>query len=196
MELSWTETRSKFKLPLRVVGWCLWRSLQQRVRKCQRFKQERDEARREVVRQNVELTRQRQRLDELRNRLRKLEAENRWLRGPVSLAGRSAAGIAQVRFADDPFSDQSGKGSRFASVGVRVEDFLGVAGNPAATARLDNDSPLADAAWRREPGGAVGRGRRSGLDRRSFESDRAGKGVGGVGRACFAAAAAGRNPQT
>jgi hypothetical protein len=79
MELSWTEVRSKSKWPLRVVGWCLWRRLRRRTRKCQQFRRQRDEARQVVARQNVELARQREQLCDLQNRLRKLEAENRRL---------------------------------------------------------------------------------------------------------------------
>lgn len=79
MQLSWTEVRSKFKVPLRVVGWCLWRSRQRQVQKCQRFKRQRDEARREIDRKDAELARQREQLGEWQNRWRKLEAENRRL---------------------------------------------------------------------------------------------------------------------
>jgi hypothetical protein len=114
MGLLWTEVRSSYKLPLRVVGWCLWRSLQLRVRKCQRFKQQRDEARLEVVRQEVELARQQERLDELQNRLRKVEAENR----------RLAA--APCRLPDDPPLKSHQYGVRMICLAVNLARVVGL----------------------------------------------------------------------
>ena len=186
----------EFKVPLRVVGWCLWRSLQRRVRKCQHFKRQRDEARREVARQDVELARRQEQLGELQNRLRKLEAENR----------RLAA--VPCRLPDDPPLESHKYGLRMICLAVNLARVVGLRPSERALkifwGGLESSSPfpigrqfaLADASWRSPPGGAFGGGRRSGLDGRSFQPDRAGKGVGGVGRACFATAAAGRDPRT
>lgn len=114
MGLSWTETRANFKPPLRVVGWCLWRRLQRQVQKCRRFKQQRDDARREVARQNVELARQQDKFDELRNCLRKLETENR----------RLAA--APCRLPDDPPLESHKYGVRMICLAVNLARVVGL----------------------------------------------------------------------
>jgi hypothetical protein len=114
MQLSWTEVRAKFKLPLRVVGWCLWRRLQRQVRKCQYFKQQRDDARRKVARQNVELARQQEKLDELQNRLRTLETENR----------RLAA--APCRLPDDPPLKSHKYGVRMICLAINLARVVGL----------------------------------------------------------------------
>jgi hypothetical protein len=49
MELSWTEVRNNFKTPLWVVCRCLWLKFQRCKCASERFKQQRDEARREIV---------------------------------------------------------------------------------------------------------------------------------------------------
>lgn len=79
MASSWTKFRAKCKSPSWVVGWGLWRSRQAQARKCERLKQERDEARREVARKDAEFQQQQGQIHELQNRVRKLEAENRRL---------------------------------------------------------------------------------------------------------------------
>ena len=114
MPLSWTKVRAEFKVPLRVVGWCLWRSLQRRVRKCQHFKRQRDEARREVARQDVELARRQEQLGELQNRLRKLEAENR----------RLAA--VPCRLPDDPPLESHKYGLRMICLAVNLARVVGL----------------------------------------------------------------------
>jgi len=111
---SWTEVRSRFKLPLRVVGWCLWRRLQRRVRKCRCFKEQRDEARREVARKDVELERQQERLSELQNRLRELDAENR----------RLAA--APCRLPDDPPLESHKYGLRMICLAINLARVVGL----------------------------------------------------------------------
>lgn len=114
MGLSWTEVRSNCKLPLRVVGWCLWRSLQQRVRKCQRFKQQRNEARREIVQQGIELARQQEQLCDLQNRLRKLETENRRLVA------------APCRLPDDPPLESHKYGLRMICLAINLARVVGL----------------------------------------------------------------------
>ena len=114
MGLSWTEVRSKFKVPLRVVGWSLWRSLQRRARKCQRFRQERDEARRQVAQKNVELARQQEQLCELQNRLRDLEAENRRL------------ATAPCRLPDDPPLESHKYGLRMICLAINLARVVGL----------------------------------------------------------------------
>jgi hypothetical protein len=114
MESSWTEVRSKFKLPLRVVGWCLWRRLQQRAGKCQRFKRQRDEARREVARQEVELARRQEQLGELQNRLRKLEAAHQRLVA------------APCRLPDDPPLEAHKYGLRMICLAINLARVVGL----------------------------------------------------------------------
>ena len=114
MQLSWTEVRSKFKLPLRVVGWCLWQRLQRQVRKSQHFKQQRDDTRRKIARQNVELARQQEKLDELQNRLRTLETENR----------RLAA--APWRLPDDPPLKSHKYGVRMICLAINLARVVGL----------------------------------------------------------------------
>lgn len=114
MSLSWTKVRAKFKSPLRVVGWALWRSLQRLKRKCQGFKQQRDEARQEVARQNVELARRQEELGELRRRLRTLEAENQ----------RLAA--APCRLPVDPPLESHKYGARMISLAVNLARVVGL----------------------------------------------------------------------
>jgi hypothetical protein len=114
MESSWTEVRSKFKLSLWVVGWCLWRRLQRRERKCQHFKQQRDEARQEVAKRDVEIARQREQLCELQNRLRKLEAENRRL------------AEAPCRLPDDPPLGSHKYGLRMIRLAINLARVVGL----------------------------------------------------------------------
>jgi len=114
MGLSWTEVRSKFKLPLRVVGWCLWRSLQRQVRKCHRFKEQRDEAKREVARKEAKLARQQEQLCQLQNRLREVEAENR----------RLAA--APCRLPDDPPLESHKYGLRMICLAINLARVIGL----------------------------------------------------------------------
>ena len=111
---SWTEVRSKFKSPLRVVGWCLWRSMQQRVQKCQRFRQQRDEARRAVAQKEVELARQREKLCELQDRLRELEAENRRLTA------------VPCRLPDDPPLESHKYGLRMICLAINLARVVGL----------------------------------------------------------------------
>ena len=114
MALSWTKVRSEFKSPLRVVGRCLWRSLQRRERKCQRFKQQRDDARGEVARQNVVIARQEEQLCELQNRLRQQETENR----------RLAA--APCRLPDDPPLESHKYGLRMICLAINLARVVGL----------------------------------------------------------------------
>ena len=114
MGLSWTEERSKFKIPLRVVGWCLWRKWQRRVRKCERFQQERDEARRDAAQKVVELARQQRQIGELQDRLREQEAENR----------RLAA--APCRLPDDPPLASHKYGARMICLAVNLARVAGL----------------------------------------------------------------------
>jgi hypothetical protein len=88
--------------------------LRRRTRKCQQFRLQRDEVRREVARQNVELARQREQLCELQNRLRKLEAENR----------RLAA--VPCRLPDDPLLESHKYGLRMICLAVNLARVVGL----------------------------------------------------------------------
>ena len=114
MALSWTEVRAKFKSPLRVVCRCLWQRFRRCVRKCERLKQERDEARREVARQDVEIAGQQEELSELRDRVRKLEVENRRL------------ATAPCRLPDDPPLESHKFGLRMICLAVNLARVAGL----------------------------------------------------------------------
>lgn len=111
---SWTKFRSECKSPLRVAGWSLWQSRQRQRRKCQRLKQQRDEARREDARKDVELQRQREKICELENRVRKLEAENRRL---VE---------APCRLPDDPRLEGHKYGARMICLAIHLARIVGL----------------------------------------------------------------------
>lgn len=114
MALSWTKVRSEFKVPLRVVGWCLWRSLQRRTQKCERLKHQRDAARLEVARQDAKIAQQQEQLCELQDRLRKLEAENRRLVA------------APCRLPDDPPLESHKYGLRMICLAVNLARVVGL----------------------------------------------------------------------
>jgi hypothetical protein len=114
MESSWQEVRGECKVPLRVVGWCLWRKLRRRERKCHLFKRQRDEARREVVRQSAEIAKRDEQLHALRDRLRKAAEENR----------RLAA--APCRLPDDPPLRSHKYGLRMICLAVNLARVIGL----------------------------------------------------------------------
>jgi hypothetical protein len=114
MELSWTKVRSKFKMPFRVVGWCLRRRLQRQMRKCQLLKQQRDEARREADHKDRRIASQQDELGKLKNRLRTLEAENR----------RLAA--APCRLPDDPPLKSHKYGLRMICLAINLARVVGL----------------------------------------------------------------------
>jgi len=90
------------------------------VRKCRRFKRQRDEAWREIARRDVELARQREQLCELQNRLRESEAENR----------RLAA--THCRLPDDPPLESHKYGLRMICLAINLARVVGL--RPSARA--------------------------------------------------------------
>lgn len=77
MPISWTNVRSKFKSPLRVVAWVLWRSRETKAKKCRKWKQCFEEAQRTVVCQEAEIQRKDEEIRELKHQLRRAEDQNR-----------------------------------------------------------------------------------------------------------------------
>jgi hypothetical protein len=77
--ISWTEVRSKFKSPLRVVGLVLWRSREIKRAKCRRLKEQLDEAWKTIARQEAELQRHQERIGELRQQMQRMENQKREL---------------------------------------------------------------------------------------------------------------------
>lgn len=73
MPVSWTEVRSNFKSPLRVVSWCLWRSREANAQQCRRLKQQLGEAQALLAQQGARLQRQAEEIDELKQQVRRLE---------------------------------------------------------------------------------------------------------------------------
>jgi hypothetical protein len=133
MPLSWTKVRSKFKVPLRVVGWCLWRSLQRRTQKCQRLKQQRDAARQDVARQDAKIARQQEQLGKLQDRLRTLELEarghgrrlrstGRALRAAARRAVRRRGGITRGRGKPEKKALQHDRGARLQAQGGHLSE--------------------------------------------------------------------------
>ena len=76
MATLWTEARSKFKSPLRVVASFLWRSRERKTLKGRRLKQQLDEARRTIARQEAEIQRQKEQISALQQ-MRRLQDQNR-----------------------------------------------------------------------------------------------------------------------
>jgi len=75
--VSWTEVRSKYKSPLRVAAWSLWRSRERKTGKCRRLKQQLDEAQRTIARQEAEIQRQKEEIRACQRQARRLEVQNR-----------------------------------------------------------------------------------------------------------------------
>jgi hypothetical protein len=75
--ISWSETRSKCKSSLRTVAWSLWRSRETKSQKCRRLKQQLDEAKRTIARQEVGIRRQEEEIHALKQQMRRLEDQNR-----------------------------------------------------------------------------------------------------------------------
>ena len=79
MPISWTEMRSKFKSPLRVVARCLWRSRETKAEKCRQLAEQLDEAQRTIARQQAEIQRQKEAIHASEEQRRRLEDQNRQL---------------------------------------------------------------------------------------------------------------------
>lgn len=114
MGLSWTIVRAEFKTPLRVVGWCLWRRLRRLRGKCQRFRQQRDQARQELARANVAWKQKQKQIVALQNRVRKLEGENNRL------------SVVPCRLPDDPPLELHKFGARMICLAVNLAKVVGL----------------------------------------------------------------------
>jgi hypothetical protein len=77
VKLSWREIGSRFKSPLRVVACVLWRSRERKSQKCRDLKQQLDEARRIITRQEALLEQQREEIRAWKQQSRRLEDEGR-----------------------------------------------------------------------------------------------------------------------
>jgi hypothetical protein len=66
LAISWTEVRSKFKSPMRVVGPVLWRSRENKKAKCHRLKLRLVESLKTIARRDAEIQRQQEEIRELR----------------------------------------------------------------------------------------------------------------------------------
>jgi hypothetical protein len=75
--ISWTEGRSKYKSPLRVVAWTLWRTRERKTLKCRRLKGQLHEARRTIAGCEAEIQRLKEEIGELKQKTRCLEEQNR-----------------------------------------------------------------------------------------------------------------------
>jgi hypothetical protein len=113
--ISWTETRSEFKSPLRVVARSLWLSREGKTLRCRQLKERLDEAEWAVAQRGAVIDRQRDDINALKEKVWRLECQ-RW-RPPQSSCCLS----------DDPPL----KGHKF---GVRM---IGLAENLARVGRQD-----------------------------------------------------------
>lgn len=77
MPISWTEVRSEFKSPLRVVAWFLWRSRETQAEKCRKLAARLKEAEETIARQEVEIQRQKAEFRALQQKSQSLEQQNR-----------------------------------------------------------------------------------------------------------------------
>ena len=77
MPISWTETRSEFKSPLRVVASFLWRSRENKTRRCRRLQEQLDQAQGTMAGQQGEIQRQKEEIRALQERVRRLEDQKR-----------------------------------------------------------------------------------------------------------------------
>ena len=75
MGLSWTKIGLRFKSPLRVVVQFLWRSRENKAQKCRDLKQQLDEARGMIAKQEAEIQRQAEEIRQLEQQTRRLEYE-------------------------------------------------------------------------------------------------------------------------
>ena len=73
----WTTVRRSFKSPLRVVIQVLWRSRENKAQKCRALKEQLDEAKRVIARQDAESQRQKEENQALQVQIRRLEDQNR-----------------------------------------------------------------------------------------------------------------------
>lgn len=77
MRLSWTNLGASFKSPLRVVVRFLWRSRENKAEKCRNLKQEVDEAKRVIARQEAEIQRLQEDIRALKQQTRHMDDQSR-----------------------------------------------------------------------------------------------------------------------
>lgn len=116
MKTPWTGCGVEFKSPVRVVVQFLFRSRETKANKCRELKQELDETRRLLARQQAECERQGDEICELKQRTQRLEIENQTLAQATSL------------FPDDPPIGTHGYGSRMIALSVSLAQAVGLRG--------------------------------------------------------------------
>lgn len=77
MPISWTEVRSKFKSPLRVVAWFLWRSRETQAEKCRNLAARLKDAEQTIARQEAEIQRQQEKIRAWQQQSQSLEQQHR-----------------------------------------------------------------------------------------------------------------------
>jgi len=73
----WTTVRGSFKSPLWVVFQVLWHSRENKAQKCRALKEQLDEAKRAIARQDAESQRQKEENQALQVQIRRMEDQNR-----------------------------------------------------------------------------------------------------------------------
>ncbi len=116
MPISWTEVRSGFKSPLRVVARFLWRSRELKAEKCRKLSQQLEDAQQTVARLEAETRRQQEEICALRRQVRRREDQSRE-RPP-----------AQVRLPEDPPLKGHRFGLRMIRLAVNLARVVGFRG--------------------------------------------------------------------
>lgn len=193
MGISWPNIGRNFKSPLRVAAQVLWRSRENKASRCRELKKQLDEAKETIANREAKIAQQAE-------EFRRWQAE--WRR--VDEQRRREASRSCV-LPEDPPLPKHKFGCRLIRLAVNLTRLIGL--RPAERVLkvvwewLGVEQELPDwttiRTWllrgRGDSAGAGRTRRRLGMDGRSFQSDRAGKGVGGAGRAGLAIAAAGKN---
>lgn len=116
VKTSWTKTWSDFKSPLRVVAQFLWRSRENKAKKCSELKEKLEECQLLLARRDAELEQQREEMRQWQQRARRLETEKR-------IAEQSARPLPP-----DPPVGKHGYGARMVSLAVNLAQGVGLRG--------------------------------------------------------------------
>lgn len=191
----WTVSGVDFKSPVRVVAQFLFRSRETKANKCRDLKQELDETRRLLARQQAECERQGQEICELKQRTQRLEIEKQILAQATS------------PFPADPPIGTHGYGPRMIALSVslaqavglrgaqRVLEIFFVAGSQAGHSPCNDHPQLVAAGRSGRSDGAARAGRRLCVDGGSHQSNRAREDAGGAGRPGLPTASAGKGAE-
>ena len=196
MKTPWTGCGADFKSPVRVVVQFLFRSRETKANRCRDLKQELDETRRLLARQQAECDRQGQEICELKQRTQRLEIEKEILAQATS------------PFPADPSVGTHGYGARMIALSVslaqavglrgaqRVMEIFFVAGSQTENSPCNDNPNLVAAGRSGRSEGTARAGRRLGVAGGSLQSNRAREDAGGARRPGLPTASAGKGADT